>query len=86
MLEAGLRAEWNEIVRDLELAPRFAAAWAPGGCADTKFSAGWGVYYDAISLDTVTRQQDQVSLSTFYLPEEWSTAPCQLRSWRTTRS
>ena len=28
-LEAGLRAEWNEIVRELELAPRFAAVWAP---------------------------------------------------------
>jgi len=35
---------------------------------DTKFSAGWGVYYDAISLGTITRQQDQVSLSTFFLP------------------
>ncbi|HEY2014304.1 MAG TPA: carboxypeptidase regulatory-like domain-containing protein, partial [Bryobacteraceae bacterium] len=29
VLEAGLRAEWNEIVRDLELAPRVAVAWAP---------------------------------------------------------
>ena len=29
LVEAGLRAEWNEIVRDLEVAPRFAVAWAP---------------------------------------------------------
>ena len=55
LIEAGLRAEWNEIVRDLEVAPRVAVAWAPSGCADTKFSAGWGVYYDSISLDLISR-------------------------------
>ena len=68
VFEAGLRTEWNEIVRDLEVAPRFAAAWSPGWLRDTKVSAGWGVYHDAINLDTVTRQQDQISLSTFNLP------------------
>src|SRR6185437_2034768 len=68
-LEAGLRAEWNEVVRDLELGPRLAAAWAPRRLADTKFSLGWGVYHDAISLATITRQQDQESLSTFYFPD-----------------
>ena len=67
-IEAGVRTEWNEIVRDLETAPRLSIAWAPRSLANTKFSAGWGVYYDAISLLTVAPQQDQVSLSTFYLP------------------
>ena len=64
-LEAGLRAEWNEIVREVELAPRFGAVWAPRKLG-TKFSAGWGAYYDAISLSTVTRQQDQTSFATFF--------------------
>jgi len=68
-MELGLRAEWNEIVRDLEVSPRLAVAWAPKRLADTKFSAGWGVYYDAISLDLLSRHQDQVSLSTFYSPD-----------------
>jgi hypothetical protein len=68
LVELGLRAEWNEIVRDLETAPRLALAWAPKRLADTKFSVGWGVYYDAISLDLITRQQDQISLATFYSP------------------
>jgi hypothetical protein len=66
--EGGLRAEWNEIVRALEWAPRLAVAWAPHFLTDTKFSAGWGIYYDAINLNIVSQQQDQVSLSTFYLP------------------
>lgn len=68
LVELGVRAEWNEIVRDLETAPRIAVAWAPKRLADTKFSAGWGVYYDAISLDLVSRHQDQVSVATFYSP------------------
>jgi hypothetical protein len=67
-LEAGVRAEWNEIVREMEFAPRFSAAWSPWRTGQTKFSAGWGVYYDAISLATVSEQQDQTSLATFYLP------------------
>jgi hypothetical protein len=67
-LEGGLRAEWNEISRDLEVAPRAALAWSPHALHDTKFSAGWGIYYDAISLGLMARQQDQISLSTFFLP------------------
>jgi hypothetical protein len=65
-LEAGLRTEWNEVVRDLEVAPRVAAAWSPRQLRDTKLSAGWGIYYDAISLALIARQQDQTSLSTFF--------------------
>jgi hypothetical protein len=75
--EGGLRTEWNEIVRALEVAPRLAVAWAPRFLADTKFSAGWGVYYDAINLNIVSQQQDQVSLSTFYLPGGMVVGPVQ---------
>jgi hypothetical protein len=67
-LEGGLRTEWNEIVRTLEVAPRLAISWAPHFLADTKFAAGWGIYFDAINLNIISQQQDQVSLSTFYLP------------------
>jgi hypothetical protein len=76
-LEAGLRTEWNEIVRDVEVAPRLGVAWAPRFLTDTKFSAGWGVYYDAISLSTVAPQQDQVSWSTFYLPDGTTLGPVE---------
>ncbi len=68
-LEAGVRAEWNEIVRDMEIAPRFSITWAPHRLKDTKISAGWGIYYDSISMATLAREQDQNSLSTFYLPD-----------------
>jgi len=77
LIQVGLRTEWNEIVRDIEVAPRFAVAWAPGFLRNTKFSAGWGVYYDAISLGLLTRQQDQVSLSTFFPPGGGMLGPVQ---------
>ncbi len=65
-VEAGLRAEWNEVVRALEVAPRLATSWAPRALHGTKFSAGWGIYYDAINLGLITHPADQVSWSTFY--------------------
>ncbi len=68
-LEGGVRTEWNEVVRDLEVAPRVAAAWAPRKLRGTKISAGWGVYYDAIGLGLLAREQGQTSYSTFILPD-----------------
>jgi hypothetical protein len=67
-LEGGVRTEWNEVVRDLEVAPRASVAWAPRKLRGAKISAGWGVYYDAIGLGTLAREQDQTSFSTFFLP------------------
>jgi hypothetical protein len=68
VLESGLRAEWNEVVRELEIGPRFALVWAPRRLLDTKLAAGWGIYHDSISLEPLARDQDQESLSTFYSP------------------
>jgi hypothetical protein len=67
-LDAGIRVEWNEVVRNVQLGPRFAAVWAPSRLRDTKFSLGWGAYYDAISLELIARQQDQMSLATYFSP------------------
>src|ERR1039458_8289334 len=67
-VEGGVRLEWNEVVREVEFAPRLAVAWAPHRLKDTKFSAGWGVYYDAINLGLLGTAQDQVSESTFFPP------------------
>ena len=68
-LEGGVRTEWNEVVRDLEAVARASVAWAPKSLHGAKISAGWGIYYDAISLGTLAREQGQVSFSTFFLPD-----------------
>jgi len=68
LIETGLRADWDQLVRSVLLSPRVAVAWAPHQLADTKFSAGFGVFHDALTLGTLTQHQDQISLSTFYYP------------------
>jgi hypothetical protein len=68
LLEFGMRAEWDQVVRDVLLSPRLAAVFAPKRLPDTKFAVGWGVFHDALSLRTLTRSQDQVSLSMFFDP------------------
>src|ERR1022692_1702520 len=38
--DGGVRTEWHEVVRDLEVAPRAAVAWVPKKLRGTKISAG----------------------------------------------
>jgi Carboxypeptidase regulatory-like domain len=68
LVEAGLRADWNQIVRDVLWSPRASIVYGPKWTRDTKFAAGYGVFYDALVLQTLARAQDQTSYSTFFLP------------------
>src|SRR5260370_12728017 len=67
MIETGLRLDWDDVVREMQLSPRFSAAYAPKWLHETKLAAGIGVFHDAPSLGILGRQ-DQVSYSTFYNP------------------
>ena len=66
VVELGLRADYDQLVRNLLLSPRFSSAWAPAWAMDTKIAAGFGVFNDPLSLGMLTRHQDQVSVATFY--------------------
>jgi hypothetical protein len=66
VIEAGLRAEWNRIVRRTGVAPRFSAAFSPAWLKGTKVAAGWGLFYDAVRLGTIGRGEDQASVATFF--------------------
>jgi hypothetical protein len=63
-----VRSEWNQIVKQVLWSPRLSVAWAPGWLRDTKLSAGYGVFYDALPLGILSRQQDQVAYSTYFPP------------------
>jgi hypothetical protein len=67
-IEAGLRTQWDEYTGGAPPAPRLAAAWAPRWLAGTKVSAGWGIFYNAVTLGLLALGQEQSSLSTFYAP------------------
>ena len=68
-IEAGLRADWDQVVRDVLWSPRVSAAWAPGPGRDLKLAAGYGVFYDPLTLGVLALHQDQVSFSTFFRPD-----------------
>ncbi len=66
--DIGLRTQWNRVTGSTPPAPRLALAWAPKKSGGTKFSAGWGVYYDSVTLARLALGSDQTSLTTFYSP------------------
>ena len=68
LIEAGLRMDWDQVLRHALMSPRLLVAYAPKWLRDTKLSAGVGVFHDALTLSTLTQNQDQVSLSTFFPP------------------
>jgi len=66
LVEAGLRSDWDQITRQPLISPRVAVAWAPRWFRETKIAAGYGIFNDALNLNTITLHQDQDSYSTFY--------------------
>lgn len=67
--DAGIRTQWDRITGAVPPAPRFAAAWAPKAWRGAKLSAGWGVYYDPVTLSMLALGQEQTSVTTFYAPD-----------------
>lgn len=65
-VEAGVRFDWDQILRQPLWSPRLAITWGPARFPDSKFSAGFGVFYDATDLNLLTRSQDQQRTDIFY--------------------
>ena len=53
LFETGLRFDWDQIVRNVLVSPRFSSTYLLSN--KTKFSAGVGLFYDATNLDLITR-------------------------------
>jgi hypothetical protein len=66
VIEGGIRADWDQLVRDPLVSPRLAMAYAPKWSSGTKFSAGAGIFHDALNLSMLSRQLDQTSTSYFF--------------------
>lgn len=69
VIEAGIRLDRDGILRRELVSPRFAVAYAPRFWNETKFSAGAGIFRDAVNLDLLTRPLDQTRSDTFYAPD-----------------
>jgi len=66
LLEAGLRQDWDRILGNVQLAPRFGLAWSPPGLESTKISGGFGRVYDYTALRLFTRPLDQYTATTYF--------------------
>lgn len=65
-VEAGLRLDWDQVLRRHLWSPRLAFTWGPAHLPDTKFSAGIGIFYDGTNLKMLGRALDQQRADTFY--------------------
>ena len=57
ILDSSLRVDRNDFVRHSLLQPRLILSWLPR--ASTKFSAGWGLYYQPVYLSLIAQGYDQ---------------------------
>jgi hypothetical protein len=67
-IEAGFRTQWDEYTGGAPPAPRLAASWVPKWLGETKLSAGWGIFYNAVTLNMLALSQEQTSTTIYYVP------------------
>ena len=65
-LEAGVRYDWDQLVRRSLFSPRLAATWVLDSRGNTKLSAGFGVFYDATAIFLVARPRAGTRIDQFF--------------------
>jgi outer membrane receptor protein involved in Fe transport len=68
LVEAGLRADWDQILGRWDASPRVGVAWSPPGMENTRIQGGFARIFDASNLRLFTRPLDQYSISWYYDP------------------
>ncbi len=74
-IEAGVRQDWDELLRRPSLSPRVAGAWSPFRWKNTKFTGGYAITRDPTSLDVFSRPLDQRSVTLTFGPDGAISAP-----------
>jgi hypothetical protein len=74
-IEMGVRQDWDELVRQIAISPRFSIAYAPWGSQNTKLSAGYAITYDPTNLSVFSRPLDQTALTTLLNPDGTPAGP-----------
>jgi hypothetical protein len=66
LVEAGVRADWDQIIRHAAVSPRLSLSLAPPRLANTKFVAGFGLFRDAPNIRVLSRHLDQYTVARYY--------------------
>jgi hypothetical protein len=69
LLEPGLRADWDQIIRRPVLSPRLGLSFSPPRLTNTKLALGFGLFHDAPNLRVLSRHMDQYVLARYYGPD-----------------
>lgn len=75
LLEAGVRFDWDQIVRNSLVSPRLSATYALDRSGRTKLSAGIGVFYDATPLFLIARPRAGTRQDFFFSNSGATTGP-----------
>jgi hypothetical protein len=68
-VEAGLRQDWDDLIKRVSLSPRVAFSYSPRQWENTKISGGYAVVYDSTPPQLFARPLDQDSITTIYNPD-----------------
>jgi hypothetical protein len=68
-IEAGIRQDWDELLRNMAFSPRVSVAWSPFHWKNTKLSGGYAVTRDSTQLPLFARPLDQSSVTVNYGPD-----------------
>jgi hypothetical protein len=68
VIDAGLREDWDELVRRASVGPRISAAFSPFGNSNNKLVGGYSVIYDATNLAQFSKPLDQQAVTTPFSP------------------
>jgi Carboxypeptidase regulatory-like domain/TonB dependent receptor len=66
LIEAGVRLDWDQIVRGVLVSPRLASSYMLTRDGNTKLVAGVGTYYDASDLQIINQPQAGERIDYFY--------------------
>lgn len=69
LVEAGMRLDWDRLVRRWSPSPRLGVAWSPPFGEHTKLYAGVARVYDATNLRLFSRPEDQYALTSYFYPD-----------------
>ena len=69
LVEAGLRTDWDRLVRTWSASPRVGIAWSPRRLETTKIFGGMSSIHDAAPLRLFARARDQYSLTYYFYPD-----------------
>jgi hypothetical protein len=68
-VEAGLRQDWDDLIKCVSLSPRVAFSYSPHQWENTKISGGYAVVYDSTPPQLFAPPLDQDPITTIYNPD-----------------